>query len=253
MSVGIGRERQGVASRSSPLPVDATAGLARRPKQGRETTVIPNAPRIYTPASIESIRHRIHDVEKELSREAHAQQRRWHYPIHRRRIWFDREVRRAHQQLRQSIPSFIRHGSLRNLLTAPVVYSLIVPLALLDLWVTVYQWICFPIFRVALVRRRRYFILDRHTLNYLNAIEKINCSYCSYANGVLAYVREVAARTEQYWCPIKHARALRSPHSRYHLFFDFGDAERYRRDLAVTRRALRDRRRLAQRQRSRVP
>jgi hypothetical protein len=49
----------------------------------------------------------------------------------------------------------------------------------------------------------------------------------------------VAARTEQCWCPIKHARAIPVPHSRYHLFVDYGDAKRYHRDLRPLREALR--------------
>ncbi|MCC6988154.1 MAG: hypothetical protein IT181_04110 [Acidobacteria bacterium] len=104
---------------------------------------------------------------------------------------------------------------------------------------SVYQWICFPIYGIAPVRRRSYFALDRHKLRYLNAIEKVNCTFCAYANGLLAYVREVAARTEPYWCPIKHARAVPSPHARYHRFFDFGDAESYHRRLAEPRAHLR--------------
>ena len=80
---------------------------------------------------------------------------------------------------------------------------------------------------------------DRHRLAYLNGIEKLNCAYCSYANGVVSYVREVAARTEQYWCPIRHARRIPAPHSRYQLFFDYGDAERYRAELSPLRNALR--------------
>src|SRR5215831_14597866 len=54
----------------------------------------------------------------------------------------------------------------------------------------------------------------------------------------IAYVREVAARTEQYWCPIKHSRVIPTPHGRYHLFFDYGDAEAYRRKLPAVRHAL---------------
>jgi hypothetical protein len=66
----------------------------------------------------------------------------------------------------------------------------------------------------------------------------VNCTFCSYANGLIAYVREVAARTEQYWCPIRHARTMPVQHSRYHLFFDYGDAERYWRDLVPLRNQL---------------
>ena len=125
--------------------------------------------------------------------------------------------------------------------------------ALLDTWVTIYQWVCFPIYGIARVPRRHYFVIDRHKLAYLNAIEKVNCTFCSYANGLLAYVREVAARTEQYWCPIKHARPLAVPHTRYHLFFDYGDAEGYRRGLVTLRRTLPRRGEHDSRRRTRAP
>jgi len=64
----------------------------------------------------------------------------------------------------------------------------------------------------------------------------------SIATGLLAYVREVAARTEQYWCPIKHARAAPAPHGHYQQFLDYGDARGYRRELPAIRRALSRRR-----------
>jgi hypothetical protein len=86
------------------------------------------------------------------------------------------------------------------------------------------------------VSRREYFVIDRHKLAYLNGIEKVHCTFCSYANGLIAYVREVAARAELYWCPIKHARAIRAAHQQYQFFFDYGDAAGYRRDLATLRR-----------------
>ena len=187
---------------------------------------------------VERIVERLREVEDELTLEAEAQQKRWHYRIHRGRVWFDEEVDRAHRAFRQSVPAFIREASVITILTAPVIYSVFVPFALLDIWITLYQWVCFPIYGIARVPRRRYIVIDRRKLAYLNGIEKLNCTYCSYANGVIGYVREVAARTEQYWCPIKHARAIPTPHSRYHLFFDYGDAKRYRHELAVLRRAL---------------
>ncbi|HET7219333.1 MAG TPA: hypothetical protein VFJ02_14850 [Vicinamibacterales bacterium] len=188
---------------------------------------------------VDRIVERLREAEDDFARDVEAQQRRWKYRVRRGRIWFDTEVRRAHRRLRQSVPSYIRDSNLLSLLTAPIIYSLLLPLAMLDLWTTLYQWVCFPIYGIARVPRRRYFVVDRHKLEYLNAIEKINCTFCSYANGLIAYVREVAARTEQFWCPIKHARTFPTPHTRYHLFFDYGDAEGYRRQLADLRRALR--------------
>jgi hypothetical protein len=180
----------------------------------------------------------IHDAEEALSEDVHEQQRRWRYRVRRGRVWFGKEARQAHEQLRQSVPAFIRHGSLLNLFTTPIIYSLVVPLLLLDAWVTAYQWICFPIYRIALVPRRTYFVIDRHTLGYLNAIEKAHCVYCSYATGLFAYVREVTARTEQYWCPIKHSRPIPTPHARYQLFVDYGDGAGYHRGLSRIRGTL---------------
>jgi hypothetical protein len=68
----------------------------------------------------------------------------------------------------------------------------------------------------------------------------LNCEYCTYANGLIAYVREVVSRTEQYWCPIKHAMRVMGTHERYSGFEDFGDAHGYRSQLERHRRSLRE-------------
>jgi hypothetical protein len=83
-------------------------------------------------------------------------------------------------------------------------------------------------------------VVDRHRLAYLNTIEKLNCVYCGYGNGVIAYAHEVIARTEQYWCPIRHARRVHGAHERYPDFFDYGDAEAYRSGRARLRGRLQD-------------
>ena len=126
------------------------------------------------------------------------------------------------------------------LLTAPVIYSMVLPLLLLDLLFSLYQLICFPVYGIVKVRRSDYLIFDRNQLAYLNLVERLNCAYCSYGNGVIAYAREIAARTEQYWCPIKHARRMQGAHARYPEFVDYGDAEAYRSELAALRKALRE-------------
>ena len=72
--------------------------------------------------------------------------------------------------------------------------------------------------------------IDRNKLRYLNALEGLNCMYCSYANGLLAYVVEIAGRTEQHWCPIKHARRIQNAHDRYSHFLPYGDAPRIARE-----------------------
>jgi hypothetical protein len=144
-------------------------------------------------------------------------------------------------QPRQSLAGYVFGGNALSLVTAPLIYSLLLPLALIDAWATAFQWVCFPIYGIARVPREQYFVLDRHRLAYLNGIEKAHCVFCTYALGVVAYVREIGARTEQYWCPIKHSRAIPSPHERYRGFTAYGDAQGYRRDLPALRAALGER------------
>src|SRR5690606_16864822 len=84
------------------------------------------------------------------------------------------------------------------------------------------------VYGIPRVRRRDYIVMDRGRLAYLNPYQKLNCLYCEYANGVVAYASEIAARTEWYWCPIKHSRQIPAPHAHYDKFMDYGDSENFR-------------------------
>ncbi len=117
-----------------------------------------------------------------------------------------------------------------------MIYGVFFPLLLLDLAVSLYQWACFPVYGIPRVKRSDYFVYDRTLLPYLNVIEKFNCLYCSYGNGLIAWAREIVARTEQYWCPIKHARKAALQHQRQAAFFDYGDGTTYRAELERLRR-----------------
>ena len=187
------------------------------------------------PPRLSHLLGRLSQIEQDVERELNQARTRLSYRLVAGRVRFEQDVRRAHKRIKQSIPRFVWQASLLHILTAPVIYSLVIPVALLDLWMTAYQWICFPIYGIERVSRSTYVVVDRHHLAYLNGIEKLNCVFCGYANGVLAYAREVAGRTELYWCPIRHARRTKAPHRQYHEFLDYGDAEGYRRRLLPLR------------------
>ena len=187
---------------------------------------------------IDRLTRHLHEARERL--EAEFARRRAALPIRLdgRRVVISDDLRRHHRQMRVRLGAFLARSRPLVILTAPVIYSLIVPLVILDIWVSLYQAICFPVYGIARVPRRDYIAIDRHHLAYLNALQKLNCVYCGYANGLIAWVREVAARTEQYWCPIKHARRLAAPHERYPVFTDYGDAEAFRRELDDLRARL---------------
>ena len=192
---------------------------------------------------ISEITARIAELEQQLARalteELEEKRREVLYVIERGRVAFSAEARVLHQTVRQGTWAFLWEAPVKTLLVAPLMYSIILPLILLDLWMTLYQWICFPVYGIGKVVRARYILLDRGQLQYLNWIERLNCNYCGYANGVVAYTREIAARTEQYFCPIKHAQRRAGLHSRHRDFLEFGDAEAYKKELGRIRAGLR--------------
>ncbi|MGA8707870.1 MAG: hypothetical protein WB646_12885 [Steroidobacteraceae bacterium] len=153
-------------------------------------------------------------------------------------VRFEERILKRHRQLKSNLAAYILRARPLMILSAPIIYILLVPFMLLDLFISLYQLTCFPVYGIPSVRRGDYIVFDRAHLAYLNLIEKINCSYCSYANGLIAYVREIASLTEQFWCPIKHARRVAATHTRYARFVDYGDAEQYHEELETLRKQL---------------
>jgi hypothetical protein len=180
---------------------------------------------------LDVLTEKLRAVEAEIETELAKRREELRFRIENHRIVFAEEVLRVQRAIKVGLARYLRDANPLIMLSAPVIYSLIVPVALIDLWVMAYQAICFPLYKIPKVRRRDYLVFDRHHLVYLNSLEKINCAYCSYASGAIAFVREVASRTEVYWCPIKHARRILGPHPHYRGFADFGDAEGFRAKL----------------------
>ena len=184
------------------------------------------------------LREQFRQVRAALQGDFEERRERFRYSVSGTRVRFDAEIRGIHRAARENLSGFLSRTRLLVVLTAPVIYALIIPLALLDLFVTIYQAVCFPVYGISRVRRVDHIAIDRHALQYLNWLQKLNCVYCGYGNGVISFVREIAGRTEAYWCPIKHARPLADPHEHYSEFADFGDASDYQAHVESQRRDL---------------
>lgn len=184
---------------------------------------------------ISELIERIRGLEEELELELARKREELRFELVNRKVRFEHDILLRHKALKTGLLRYLLQSELRNVITTPIIYSMILPLLLLDAFITLYQFTCFPLYRIPRVKRRDYIVFDRHNLAYLNLIEKINCAYCSYANGLISYCKEIVARTEQCWCPIKHAQRLLQAHSRYSRFVDFGDAETYQHELEKLR------------------
>ena len=188
--------------------------------------------------TIRNLLDQITVLEEQLLTALREQESKLRYTMHGRRVAFEQSVRDAHAQLKMNVFRWLITVRPQNFLTAPFIYGMIVPLVLADFCVTLYQTICFPIYGIGKVRRRDYIAYDHQHLAYLNWFEKLHCRYCTYANGFLAYALEITARTEQYFCPIKHAHKILHPHARYRRYLAYGDADDYHARLEAFRAEL---------------
>ncbi|WP_421785653.1 hypothetical protein [Hyphobacterium sp.] len=183
---------------------------------------------------------KIRDLEAELEEKLIERRRDLQFKWTNNRAVFSREIETRQRKLKISARRFFANSGILEILTSPFIYAVTLPLILLDIFASIFQLVCFPVYGIRQVKRRDYVVFDRHRLAYLNVLQKINCTYCAYANGVLAYVQEIASRTEQYWCPIKHAARVKGAHRRYAAFLDYGDIESYPESLEAQRKALKD-------------
>ncbi len=186
-------------------------------------------------SKIESLLAKMRALETELEAAFHEREDDLLYNIKGRRVRFERQIKSAHRQMKIRWADYLRQTPPRHLLSAPIIYAMAAPLVLLDASLFIYQQVCFRAYRIPRVRRADYVVIDRHMLAYLNLFEKFNCIYCGYGNGVLSFAREISARTEQYWCPIKHARRVANPHDRYASFIAYGEAEGFHDQLEEQR------------------
>jgi hypothetical protein len=191
-------------------------------------------------SNIDDIIARMEALEKELAEAFEQAETEVRYTIECKKVRFTREIKRQHKLLAKKWAAYIHESGLLIILTIPVIWGAILPALLMDACVSLYQFVCFPIYGIPKARRGDYIVIDRQALGYLNWIEKCNCVYCAYFNGLLGFVREVAGRTEQYWCPVRHARTPKSVHSRYRFFLEYGDAAGYRERLETVRRRFDD-------------
>lgn len=178
----------------------------------------------------------IQKLERELLLEIQSKEEEFFYKIKGKKVCFEQKKEQQHRMVASKIHTYIFNASLLHIATVPIIWFCIIPALLMDLTATAFQFLCFKVYHIPKVPRNDYIVIDRQSLHYLNPIEKLNCIYCGYFNGFIAYVQEIAARTEQYWCPIRHARRVATIHSRYHKFLEYGDSQGFKSRVAEIRK-----------------
>lgn len=177
-------------------------------------------------------------LEDELKTALNEQQSQIYFQIKGKRVEFEQSVKQAHRKLKKNFFRWLVTNRPLNLITGPIIYAMIIPLLITDIFVSFYQFSCFPIYGIKKVKRSDYIVFDRHQLHYLNFIERFHCTYCAYGNGLIAFIAEIVARTELYFCPVKHARKVLGTHRHYAQFLAYGDAEDFEKKVEEIRKLM---------------
>lgn len=107
----------------------------------------------------------------------------------------------------------------RKIVSAPFIYGMIIPSLFIHVTAEIYHQVCFRLYGILLLDVRKFIVIDRHKLSKLSLMEKINCVYCGYINGLYAYLVALARKTEEYWCAIKHAEGPAKKAQRQQAYF----------------------------------
>ncbi len=190
--------------------------------------------------TIRDILAKIDSLNNELREEYDRLSKEYGFYIEKKKVIFLDQFKRKNKTFKFPTWKYVIPTNIRHFLSMPFIYGMIVPAVLLDIALTIYQWTAFSLYRIPRVQRKDFFIYDRRYLDYLNLIQKINCLYCSYVNGLFAYVVEIGARTERYWCPIKAAHKPRFSHDWYKDFADYGNPEEWSMKISESEKAFKD-------------
>ena len=177
--------------------------------------------------TIKELLVKIDQLNNTLQKEHARLAEKYGFSINQQRIVFIEKFKKINKGWRIPAWKYVIPKNFRHLVSIPFIYIMIVPAVILDFFVSLYNWTALPLYRIPPVKRKDYIVYDRRFLDYLNVIQKINCLYCSYVNGLFAFAGEIGARTERYWCPIKAAKKPKTRHSWYGDFADYGNPEEW--------------------------
>jgi len=179
-------------------------------------------------SKINKILEEISIKKEELFSEYEKAKEKYGFKIEWRKIIWNSWKIKEFKKSRKSAWETIFTAEIRELISFPFIWFMLIPSIILDISLFIYQNTAIRLYKIPLAKRSDYIVFDRKQLAYLNWIQKLDCIYCSYVNWLFQYAVEVAWRTEKYWCPIKHARKKSWFHDWEEYFADYWDPEGFK-------------------------
>ncbi len=177
----------------------------------------------------------IEELKTKLKKEIAKEEDYIIYKIESGRIKFEEDVLKKQREAMKHLLTYFKEIPFLHLISSPLIYTMIIPAMVLDVMLFIYQQVIFRIYKFEFIKRSDYIVFDRQYLRYLNFIERLNCIYCSYFNGLMHYASEITSKTELYFCPIKHAKKTAYEPSYYLDFLTYGDEKDFQEKLQEIR------------------
>lgn len=174
-------------------------------------------------SKISEILKEIKSRKNDLLKEYENLKEKYGFAFIKGKIMFNLDRKKENRKLRKSIWDSLFGLRIREVISMPFIYSMIIPALILDIFLFIYQQTAIRLYWIPLVKRSDYIVYDRRFLDYLNFFQKFNCLYCSYVNWLFSYAVEIAWRTEKYWCPIKNSHRVKWWHDWQEYFADYWD------------------------------
>ena len=177
----------------------------------------------------DEIKKKYEKKKEEFTRDYNAFKEKYEFKIEGKSIIWNKDREKELKKDKKSAWDSVFSATVREILSFPFIWMMLIPAFILDLWLFIYQNTAIRLYKIPLAKRSDYIVFDRAQLAYLNWIQKINCIYCSYFNGLVQYAVEVAWRTEKYWCPIKHATKKHGSHNWEKFFAEYWNSKEFKR------------------------
>ena len=94
---------------------------------------------------IQQLLAQINALEDELRIAVNEQQSSIFFQIKGKRVEFEQSIKETHRKLKMNFFRWLVTNRPQNFITGPIIYSMIIPLLVTDLFITFYQLTCFPI------------------------------------------------------------------------------------------------------------
>ena len=110
-------------------------------------------------------------LEDELRIALKEQQSSIFFQVNGKRVEFEQSIKEAHLRFKKNFFRWLITDRPQNLITGPIIYAMIIPLVITDIFITFYQLTCFPIYGIKKVKRGDYIILIAKTSTILTLLK----------------------------------------------------------------------------------